>query len=171
LRRLVGSLPADFPAALLAVLHTGPTSPRLLAEIIGLSTSLKVAYAQNDEEVQVKQVLLAPPDTHMTVRPPGIVSLDHGPKIRHARPAVDRLFESVAHTYGARAIGIVMSGGDHDGTDGIEAIKAAGGLAIVQDPCDAYDPQMPFSAVRDDHPNFIAPIEEIGLLLKRLVLA
>jgi two-component system, chemotaxis family, protein-glutamate methylesterase/glutaminase len=171
LRRLVGALPADFPAVLLAVLHTGPTSPRLLAQIVGSSTSLKVAYAENDEEVQPGRLLIAPPDCHMTVRPPGIVSLDSGPKVRHARPAVDRLFESVAHTYGSRSIGIVLSGGDHDGTDGLGAIKAAGGLAIVQDPRDAYDPQMPFSAVRGDHPNFIAPVEEIGRLLKKFVLA
>ena len=63
----------------------------------------------------------------------------------------------------------MLSGGDHDGTDGIEAIKPAGGLAIVQDPRDAYDPQMPFNADRDDHPNFITPVDEIGPLLKRLV--
>ncbi|WP_144146986.1 chemotaxis protein CheB [Paraburkholderia sp. BCC1884] len=166
--QIMRGLPPSFPAAFLAVLHTSPTGPRLLAQIIGASTSLDVTYAEHGQQVQRGCLLIAPPDCHMTVQPPGIVMLDRGPKVRHARPAVDRLFESVADTFGRRAIGIVLSGGDHDGTDGIESIKSVGGIVIVQDPRGARDPHMPFNAIRDDHPNFITPIDDIGPLLERL---
>src|SRR5258706_5313299 len=145
LSQLLGSLPRDFPAAILVVLHTGPASPRLLAEILGGRTALPVSYARDGDEIRPGHVYLAPPDRHLVVRSCGKLGLDAGPKVRHARPAADRLFQSAAEVYGPRVIGIVLTGGDHDGTDGLRAIKAAGGITMVQHPGEAKDPSMPQS--------------------------
>lgn len=130
---------------------------------------MKVAYGNNGDTMQKGCLLIAPPDCHMTVQASGRVALDHGPKIRFVRPAVDRLFESVAESFGPRSIGVVLSGGDHDGTDGMNAITSAGGIGIVQDPRDARDPSMPTSAASGDHPQFIVRLGDIGPLLMTLV--
>ena len=85
--------------------------------------------------------------------------------MRHSRPAADRLFQSAAEAYGRRVIGVVLTGGGHDGTDGLKAIKAAGGISVVQQPYEAQDPSMPRSALLGDHPDHCAPIdEEMGAL-------
>ena len=168
---LVRRLPQDFPAVLLAVLHTGPSSPMLLAELVGQSTTLAVAYGRDDEVVQKGRLLIAPPDRHMTVGLSGRIRLDCGPVVRFARPAVDKLFESVAEHFGPRAIGIVLSGGLQDGTTGLRAITAAGGLGIVQDPRDAQDPGMPVNAIKCGQPDYITRLNEIAPLLVKLVRA
>jgi two-component system, chemotaxis family, protein-glutamate methylesterase/glutaminase len=166
---LVRPLPHDFPAVLLAVLHTLPSSPRLLAELVGRSTVLAVAYGGDGDVLQNGRLLIAPPDLHMTVRLSGHIGLDCGPEVLFVRPAVDKLFASVTRSFGPRAIGIVLSGGLQDGTAGLRAIKAAGGLGIVQDPRDARNPEMPVNAIEGGHPNYITRLNEIAPLLMKLV--
>jgi two-component system chemotaxis response regulator CheB len=78
------------------------------------------------------------------------------------------LFESAAEVYGDRVIGVVLTGGDSDGTAGLRAIHAAGGVAVIQDPGEATDPSMPDSALRDDHPDFCVRLEDMGRLLTSL---
>jgi two-component system chemotaxis response regulator CheB len=166
---LVGALPNDFPTAVLIVLHTAPSSPRLLAKIIGQFTRLPVSYGEDNDEIEKGLVFIAQPGSHMTARHPRHIALNHGPKIQYAQPSVDKLFESVAETFGARSIGVVLTGGNCDGTAGLKAIKAVGGLGIVQDPRDARDPHMPLNAMAATHPDFVVPLDQIALLLSRLV--
>ncbi|WP_394365213.1 chemotaxis protein CheB [Paraburkholderia kirstenboschensis] len=167
--KLVQPLPRDFPAVLLAVLHTAPSSPRLLAELVGRSTALVVAYGGDGDVLQSGRLLIAPPDRHMTVRLSGHIGLDCGPEVLFVRPSVDKLFESVARNFGPRAIGIVLSGGLHDGTAGLRAIKAAGGLGIVQDPRDARSREMPVNAIKGGHPDYVTRLNEIAPLLVKLL--
>jgi two-component system chemotaxis response regulator CheB len=168
LSRVAAPLPADLPAALLVVLHTGSDSPRLLATILKRRTALAVSYGTENEVIRCGHIYFAPPNHHMMVAPPGVLTLKTGPKVRYSRPAADCLFESAAKVYGSRVIGVVLTGGDHDGTDGMRAIKAAGGLCIVQLPVDALAPGMPTSAIQGDHPDYAASADEIGALLVKL---
>jgi two-component system, chemotaxis family, protein-glutamate methylesterase/glutaminase len=167
---LTGSLPAAFPAAVMIVLHTSPQSPRLLAEIIGSHASIAVSYGGDHEAILSGHIYVAPPDRHLIVSRLGWLSLDAGPKVRHSRPAADRLFQSAAEIYGSSVVGVVLTGGDGDGTDGLRVIKAAGGLAIVQDPADAVAPSMPRSALAGDHPDYCLTLKEIGPMLVKLVM-
>ena len=150
------------------VLHTGSHSPRLLAEIIGKYAPIPVSYGIQYEEVLPGHVYVAPPDRHLIVTRPGWLGLDAGAKVRHSRPAADRLFQSAAQFYGCRVVGVVLTGGDGDGTDGLRAIKAAGGLGIVQDPADATAPDMPMNALKGDHPDYCLLLDEIGPMLVKL---
>jgi len=104
----------------------------------------------------------------MTVGPIGFIRLDQGPKENHTRPAADPLFRSAASIYGSRVIGIILTGGGSDGTQGLIAIEQAGGLAIVQDPGDARDPSMPMSALLHDNPDLCLPLREIPAVIIRL---
>ena len=89
------------------------------------------------------------------------IRLDRGPKVRHSRPAADPLFLSAAAAYGNHVVGIVLSGADSDGTVGLCAIKARGGMALVQRPEEAAIPSMPLAAIALDHPDSL-PAQEIA---------
>ncbi|MFM9428046.1 two-component system chemotaxis response regulator CheB [Variovorax sp. GrIS 2.14] len=171
LRRLVSVLPAAFEAPIAVVLHSHPDSPMALADILGKSAEMPVSYAAGGQVLQPAQIYIAPPDRHLVIRSDATLGLDSGTKVRHARPAANRLFESAAKCFGARVIGVVLSDGDGDGdgTDGLIAIKAHQGLSIVQSPSDALAPSMPTQALLHDSPDHVVLIEELGPLLISLV--
>jgi two-component system chemotaxis response regulator CheB len=90
------------------------------------------------------------------------ITLNRGPKVNHTRPAADPLFMSAAEAHGQRVLGIVLSGGDSDGSAGLLAIAEHGGTTLVQDPVEAAMPSMPRSAIKADHPDACLSIEEIA---------
>jgi two-component system chemotaxis response regulator CheB len=167
LRTLVGGLPSDFPASVFVVMHTAPDSPGVLAEILDRSGPLPATSARNRERIRPGRVYVAPPDHHLLVEP-GVVRVTHGPKENRFRPAVDPLFRSAAQVYGPRAVGVIMTGGLDDGTSGLWAIKRLGGVAIVQDPLEAFMPSMPQSAMNQVDVDYCLPVAEIAPLLARL---
>ena len=103
---------------------------------------------------------MAPPDHHMLLEL-GRVRLNRGPEVHHTRPAVDPLFISAAEISGERVIGVVLSGGDGDGAEGLRSIKDHGGETLVQHPEDAAIPSMPKAAIVMDHPDACLSVEEI----------
>ena len=167
--RVTSGLPADLSAALLVVLHTGPSSPRMLAEIVGRFSPLPVSYAGQGEAVVRGHVYFASPDLHLTVVAPGVLVLSEGEKVHFSRPAADVLFHSAASVFGSRVIGVVMTGGDADGAEGLQMVKAAGGLCVVQHPATATNPDMPSNALLINHADYVVPLDEMATLLTRLV--
>ncbi len=168
LRRVVGGLPADLPAAVVVVLHTGRSSPMAMADILGRCTSMTVAYAEQGSRIEPGRVYIAPPGWHTVVVAKELLGLELSAPVHHSRPAVDVLFRSAAEVYGPRVIGVVLTGGDHDGTAGLRAIKLAGGISVVQKPRDAVDPGMPMSAIYGDSPDHVVSLDEMPALLARL---
>jgi two-component system chemotaxis response regulator CheB len=169
LRRVLSDLPADLPAAIAVVLHTHATSPRYLADILNQHTSLQVAYAVEGEEPALGHVYLAPPDTHLVVRQTRRLGLDSGPKVHFHRPAADPLFASAARVFGRQVVGLVLTGGDGDGSRGLQEIKRQGGTSVVQSPVDAEAPSMPISAILQDSPDHVVLLDRLGPLLRTLV--
>ena len=150
LKVILAGLPEDFPAAILIVTHIGSHSS-MLPEILGRSSTLQVRHAIDGEPIVPGRVLLAPSDEHLTVVSDAARSyarLVHGPKENHCRPAIDPLFRSAAAAFGTGTIGVILTGYLDDGTVGLQAVKARGGIAIVQDPAEAEAPDMPVSALR-----------------------
>jgi two-component system chemotaxis response regulator CheB len=164
---LLRSLPAALGAALFVVVHTRPDGPGLLPGILSRATALSVTAAEDGQPIAPGRVYVAPPDRHLVLED-GFVRLSNGPKERHTRPAADPLFRSAAHHYGPRVVGIILTGGDGDGTAGARAIKARGGVVIVQEPHEARNPAMPREALLRDHPDFRLPLAEIPSVLVRL---
>jgi two-component system chemotaxis response regulator CheB len=168
LRRLVASLPGSLPAAMLVVLHVPSNAHSVLPSILQRAGRLPVRHASSGEPIEPGVVYVAPPDFHLLVEGSRI-DLVRGPSENGHRPAIDPLFRSAAASYGSRVIGVVLSGVLDDGTAGLLAITQAGGLTIVQDPDDALYSAMPRSAIENVPVDVVAPIDEIGDALARLV--
>jgi two-component system chemotaxis response regulator CheB len=173
LKVVLASLPADFPAAILIVTHIGAHSS-MLPEILGRHSALPVRHAIDGEPILPGRVLLAPSDTHLTVVADGAriyARLMHGPKENHCRPAIDPLFRSAAAAFGAGTIGVILTGYLDDGTVGLQAVKARGGFAIVQDPAEAEAPDMPTSALRHVDIDRTLGLDQIAAALIELATA
>lgn len=168
LQRLVAGLPADLPAAVLLVLHTHPSSPGYLPQILERSGPLPALHAADGQPLLPGRIVVAPPDQHMLIERE-YVRLTRGPKENRSRPAVDPLFRSAAYFYGPQVIGVVLSGMLDDGTAGLWTIKDRGGLALVQDLEDAQFPSMPDSALRHVAVDHQVPAGDLGPLLGWLV--
>ena len=167
LRALAQDLPPNFPAAVFAVLHTASNGPGLISGILDRAGPLPAAVAADGEPVEPGRIYVAPPDHHLLVKGDR-VRITQGPRENRARPAVDPLFRSAAACCGARVIGVVLTGYLDDGASGLAAVKACGGLTVVQDPDDAAYPDMPQSAIEAADPDYVVPLHGVGPLLRRL---
>ena len=167
LRSVVAGLPRDLPAAVFVVWHIAPDSPALLPDILGRAGPLPAMHPHDGEAIRPGRIYVAPPDHHLLLED-GRVRLSRGPKENRFRPAVDPLFRSAAGAYGARVIGVILSGALDDGTAGMEAIKARGGLAVIQDPREALDPAMPRSVLTHVAVDHVLPAASLGPLLADL---
>jgi two-component system chemotaxis response regulator CheB len=145
--QLVGTLPADFPHPVVVVLHVSPTGTSVLPAILARAGRVPVRAPGDGDRMQPGRVYVAPPDSHLIVEDSRL-RLSQAPRENGHRPAIDATMRSAAQAYGRRAVGIVLSGSRDDGTAGLMAIKAAGGLTIVQDPDEAMYDAMPRSAQR-----------------------
>ncbi|GAA0292961.1 chemotaxis protein CheB [Kineococcus aurantiacus] len=168
LRTLVAGLPVDLPATVLVVLHVPPTGANALAAILDRSGPLPARPARDGEPLRHGEVLVAVPDHHLLLRD-GHVVLGAGPRENGHRPAVDAMFRSAARAVGPRAIGVVLSGTLDDGAAGLVALRAQGGLGVVQDPADALYDGMPRAALETAAPEHVVPLAGLAGLLVRLV--
>jgi two-component system chemotaxis response regulator CheB len=165
LQQLVRGLPTDLQAAVFIVLHVGSSSH--LAAILGRAGPLPCADAANGADFEMGRIYVAPPGPHLLLHD-GHMLLRRGPRENLARPAIDPLFRSAACSYGGHVIGVVLTGSLSDGTAGLRAIKACGGVSVVQDPADAAMPDMVLSALSDVEVDHCVPIAEMADLLTRL---
>jgi two-component system chemotaxis response regulator CheB len=168
LAKLVAGLPEDFPAAVFIVLHVRPDRPSQLPAILNRHGHLPVAHAVDEEPVRRGRIYIAPPAVQTYIHR-GRISVSRGPVENNHRPAIDPLFRTAAHYYGPRVIGVVLTGALDDGAAGLAAVKAAGGMAVVQDPADAAFPEMPTHALELVDADYRARIDEIPGILIGLV--
>ena len=167
LRRVLQPLPADLPAAIFVVLHTHTTASARLPEALNGGGPFKSAYAIHGEPIEHGRVYVAPPDNHLIVDR-NYVHVVRGPRENGHRPAVDPLFRSAARAYGTRVIGVLLTGALDCGTAGLMMIKAQGGTAIVQDPEEALQPDMPRNALDHVDVDHVVGIGRVAPLLTRL---
>lgn len=165
---VLGDLPADFPLPLLIVQHLGAESGDALARLLDLRSRLRIKEADDGEPIGPGTAYLAPPNYHLLVERTGQLALSVDPPVSFARPSADVLFESAADCFGPGVIGIVLTGANSDGSRGLKAIKARGGLAIVQHPDDAEAPAMPRAALGEVQADYVVRLGDLAALLTRL---
>jgi two-component system, chemotaxis family, protein-glutamate methylesterase/glutaminase len=167
LKTIAKGLPANLQAAVFIVNHVSPKHESYLPEILQRNGRLPAAHAAHGEVIRRGRIYVAPPDHHLIVED-GILRLWRGPKENHSRPSLNPLFRSAAKTYGARVIGVILSGNLDDGVAGLIAVKSNGGIAVVQDPEDANYPEMPRNAMRYIDVDYCLPAAQLAPLLAEL---
>ena len=146
LGEILPGLPKGFPPVRVVV-HVLPSSPSLLTEVFSRRCAMRVREAEASEPIERGSVYFAPADYHLLVEPDRRCSLSIEPPVHFSRPAIDVLFESAAVAYGVSLVGIVLTGASRDGAEGLRAVYAAGGYALVQDPATAEATIMPSAAL------------------------
>ncbi|MBL8301686.1 MAG: chemotaxis protein CheB [Ideonella sp.] len=148
LSALLGALPAGLDAAVLVVLHLPRGRRSLLAEIFAPRCAVPVVEAGDKDPVRPGTVYLAPPDYHLMVDAGPCTALTVDAPVNYSRPSIDVLFESAADLWGPRLAGVILTGANQDGAEGLAAVRRAGGITLVQDPAEALAPLMPAAALR-----------------------
>lgn len=169
--RLLETLPEGrWPPIVVAQHRSAESAPGELERLLQAHSRTPVREAADKEPIEEDVVYLAPPDYHLYVEP-GWFSLSTDQRVQHARPSVDVLFESIADAYRERAVGVVLTGANADGAEGLARIKARGGVAVVQDPHTAERRAMPDAAIAVASADAVLPLDEIGPFLYGLCVA
>jgi two-component system chemotaxis response regulator CheB len=145
LRTLVGGLSDSFQMAVTVVQHRHRDSDHLLRLLLQERSSLRVCEVEDKMPIEHGQIYVAPPNYHTLIEP-GYFSLSTDAPVRFSRPSIDVTFASAADSYAHRTVGIVLTGANADGAEGLRRISDRGGLAIVQNPDTAESRPMPEAA-------------------------
>jgi len=161
LKMLLPALPAEFPVPILIVQHISPVSENYLTVILDMISQIRVKEADEKEVILPGTAYIAPPDYHMLVETDKTLSFSVEDKVNYSRPSIDVLFQTAADVYKEHLIGILLTGANADGSEGMSYISKRGGFTIVQDPAEAESPFMPKFAIRHNQPDLILPLEGI----------
>jgi two-component system chemotaxis response regulator CheB len=166
LQSVLGALPATFPAPVLAVLHLPRDRSSRIAEVLAPYCALPVREAEDKQPLQPGTVTFAPPDYHLLVEDAASVALSVDAPVLYSRPAIDPLFESAAAVFGPRVLALLLTGASSDGSEGVAAVRAAGGHAWLQCPEEAEASMMPASALQHAGADAVLPLEQMCRRLK-----
>ncbi|WP_411279953.1 protein-glutamate methylesterase/protein-glutamine glutaminase [Gemmatimonas sp.] len=172
LSQLIPQLPRFERAAVLIVQHMPPGFTASFAGRLHGISRLAVHEAMHGEPLQAGHAFVAPGGFHLRVggtREAPVALLDQDPTEWGVRPAADRLFKSAAQCYGAACLGVVLTGMGRDGSDGLLAIRQAGGLAVVQERTSCVIPGMPDSALRVAGADEVIALSDMPRAIERLV--
>lgn len=158
---LLSHLPIDTGMAFVLIQHLAPDHKSLLSEILARMTKMPVSEAQDGMVVEQNQVYVIPPNTKMVLSK-GVLQLSPREKIYGKYMPGDAFFTSLAIDRGHKAIAVVLSGGDGDGSLGLKAIKAVGGMTFAQCQDTAKFDSMPNTAVATGNVDFVLPPEKIA---------
>ncbi len=147
LSRVLPSLPAGYPFAVMVVVHVPRQSKSLLSAIFAERCMMEVKEAEDKEPLVQGTIYFAPPDYHLLVNPDFTLALSSDEPVHYSRPSVDVLFESAAAAFGDALTGVILTGSNEDGAAGLAGVAAAGGQAVVQQPSTAEGRNMPTSAI------------------------
>jgi two-component system CheB/CheR fusion protein len=168
LKKFFGAFAADTGLAFVVVVHLDPTHESLMPELLAKSTTLAVTQAQDRQALEPNHVYIIPPNRQLTLEE-GRIRLEEPEDRRGLRGNIDQFFRSLAEDQRERAIGIVLSGTGTEGTLGLRAIKAAGGMVMAQRPETAAQPGMPQSAITTGLVDVVLAPEKMPKVLIRYV--
>ncbi len=168
LKAILSRMKNDFSLIILVVQHLHASDNGSFAEYLDGVVEVHVREPCDKEQLQPGVVYIAPANYHMLVEADYSISLTVDERVNWSRPSIDVLFESAAQIWGDATVAIILSGANHDGTEGMRSIKAAGGLTIVQDPDHADTPEMPRAAIQADIVDMVVSEADIAQILVEL---
>lgn len=162
------ALERPLPVPVIVALHIPPRGSIIVGAFSPGKSKMEVKEAEDKEQLLPGVIYFAPPNYHLLVEADQTVSLSVEDPVHFARPSIDVLYESAGEAFGKNLLGILLTGANEDGAEGLAKIHRGGGITVVQDPSTAHSPEMPSAALRAFRPTFTAGLEDIGLILARL---
>ena len=158
---LLSALPASCRASFFVVMHIPRERPSLLADLFNAKCALAVREAEDKEPVQPGTVYFAPPDYHLLLDRGPALALSSDEPVHFSRPSIDVLFDSAADIYGERLLGLILTGANQDGAEGLAAVGRAGGRTVVQEPGGAAVPFLPEAALQVGPVDFVLSLAQL----------
>ena len=168
LQMVLSGLPKDFSLPVVIVQHRHPDAGDTLVMLLQRHSALPVDEAESQERLVPGHVYIAPADYHLLVGE-GHLALSTEAPVSYSRPSIDVLFDSASFAYRDKVIGVLLSGANRDGADGVAQIKARGGVVVVQEPTTAENPIMPEAGIAAADIDEILPLSAIAPFLVNLV--
>lgn len=165
---IIPGLPPAFPIPIVVIQHVSPHSDNYMTSYLDNISAIKIKEVDEKEKIRPGVVYTAPPNYHVLVEEDETFSLSVEERINFARPSIDVFFQSAADVYGPHLVGVILTGANNDGSQGLKMIKEKGGLTIVQDPDTAEVDGMPRAAIEATKIDHILTLEQIGPLLVKL---
>ncbi len=169
LSNLVAELPKNWCVPVVIVQHQHPYSGNALQRILSRRTTLPVIDVEDKDKLVPAHVYIAPANYHLLMEQDGSFSLSLEAPVNFSRPSIDVTFSSLSRVYQRRCIGVVLTGANDDGAQGIKDIKTGGGYTIAQQPESAEAPVMPAAAIATGAVDAILTPQEIVPALLRLL--
>jgi len=166
-KRLLGLLPGDTGFGIVFIQHLDPNHHSMLSEILARATTMPVSEAADGMAVEANHVYVIPANVDLIIAH-GVLNLTPRTQTPGSHMPIDRFFRSLADECGNRAIGVILSGTGSDGSAGVDAIKAAGGVTFAQDAATAKFATMPQAAVATGCVDFVLPPEGIAAEIVRI---
>jgi two-component system, chemotaxis family, protein-glutamate methylesterase/glutaminase len=167
LRMLIEALPPEYDIPTAIVQHRHRDSDAMLARFMQDHTQLRVCEVEDKQPIEAGRLFIAPANYHTLVED-GHFSLSTEAPVRHSRPSIDVAMTSAAVSYGHRAVGVVLTGANADGADGLRRIANSGGMAVIQDPASAEVKAMPVAALQAVPTARVFPLDRIAPFLGTL---
>jgi two-component system chemotaxis response regulator CheB len=168
LRELVSCLPDDLGLPVVLIQHRHKMSDEALPRLLQDRTSLAVCEAEDKMPIEPGRVYVAPADYHLLIEPDNYFTLSVEEPVRYSRPSIDVTFTSAADVFGARTIGVIMTGANADGAAGLKRIAERGGATLVQEPVTAESPAMPTFALEAVPSARVLVLKQIGAAIGEL---
>ena len=150
------------PISIIIVLHRKNNSDSTLTNLFKAKTRIAVKEAEEKEIIRAGHIYIAPPDYHLLIEKDRTFSLDYSEKVHFSRPSIDLTFQTAAETYRESLAGLLLSGANADGAEGLELIKLTGGKVAVQNPKTAEVSYMPQQALDKLEPDYILDIKQVA---------
>lgn len=168
---LLPLLPGNFNMPIILVLHRMRNVVSEMAQLFSKASYVHVIREPEDKElIQPGFIYLAPQNYHLLIEPDKVFSLDYSEQVNFSRPSIDMSFISAAHVYKENCMGVLLSGANKDGTNGLSHIITNGGMAIIQDPIDAAYTAMPIEAIKLNPKALVADAATIQqLIIQKLI--
>jgi len=143
---LLGRLPNNYPIPVLLIIHRAYSIDSMFLDLLLLKSNIMVREVEEKDKIAPSCVYLAPADYHVLIEKDETFTLDYSEKLNYSRPSIDVSFISAAEVYGKNLTGILLSGANEDGAEGLREIKEKGGHTIIQHPDEAIVNYMPLQA-------------------------
>ncbi len=166
--QILSALPANYDLPIFLCLHRLKHIRTGFIEALSIKSMLPIVEPDDKEHIRSGTIYLAPANYHMYIELGNTIALSTEPSINHSRPSIDLSFISASYSYKEKLIGIILSGANKDGAQGLKAVKESGGIAVVQSPDECQVKTMTMAAIKATQVDHILNTQQIIDFLKKL---